>query len=63
MRLATIIENDRETAAVVDPARGVASAVDVADWAEGDLLAVICSGRVPTWESGTGRPGHRVPCP
>jgi 2-keto-4-pentenoate hydratase/2-oxohepta-3-ene-1,7-dioic acid hydratase in catechol pathway len=47
MRLATVIENDRETAVVVDPGRGVAPAVDVADWAEGDLLAVICSGRIP----------------
>jgi len=47
MRLATIIVNDRETAAVVDSARGVAAAVDIADWAEGDLLTVIRSGRVP----------------
>ena len=47
MRLATVIMNDRETAAVVDPARGVAPAIDVAGWAEGDLLAVIRSGRVP----------------
>ena len=47
MRLATVIANDRETAAVVDPARGVAPAVDVADWAEGDLLALIRSGRIP----------------
>jgi 2-keto-4-pentenoate hydratase/2-oxohepta-3-ene-1,7-dioic acid hydratase in catechol pathway len=47
MRLATVIVNDRETAAVVDAARGVAPAIDVAGWAEGDLLAVIRSGRVP----------------
>ena len=47
MRLATIIVNDRETAAVVDSARGVAAAIDIADWAEGDLLALIRSGRVP----------------
>ena len=47
MRLATIIVNDRETAAVVDSVRGVAAAIDIADWAEGNLLTVIRSGRVP----------------
>ena len=47
MRLATITENHRETAVVVDPARGVAPAAHVADWAAGDLLSVIRSGRVP----------------
>ena len=47
MHLATIVENDRETAVVVDPARGVAAAASVADWAEGDLLKLIRSGRVP----------------
>jgi 2-keto-4-pentenoate hydratase/2-oxohepta-3-ene-1,7-dioic acid hydratase in catechol pathway len=47
MRLATIIENDREIAVVVDPARGVASAIEVADWAESNLLTLIRSGRVP----------------
>jgi 2-keto-4-pentenoate hydratase/2-oxohepta-3-ene-1,7-dioic acid hydratase in catechol pathway len=46
MHLATIAENDRETAVLVDPDRGVVPAVRVADWAEGDLLSVIRSGRV-----------------
>lgn len=46
MRLATIVEHDRELAAVVDPRRGVAAAADLAAWAVGDLLAVIRSGRV-----------------
>ena len=47
MHLATIVENDRETAVVVDPARGVSAAAAVADWAQGDLLSLIRSGRVP----------------
>jgi 2-keto-4-pentenoate hydratase/2-oxohepta-3-ene-1,7-dioic acid hydratase in catechol pathway len=47
MHLATIIVRDRETAAIVDPSRGVAAAIDVADWAEGDLLDLIRSDRLP----------------
>ena len=47
MRLASIVEDDREIAAVTDPARGVTPAAAVADWASGDLLALIRSGRVP----------------
>jgi 2-keto-4-pentenoate hydratase/2-oxohepta-3-ene-1,7-dioic acid hydratase in catechol pathway len=47
MHLASIAENDREVAVLVDPQRGVVPAVDVAEWARGDLLAVIRSGRVP----------------
>lgn len=47
MHLASIAENEREVAVVVDPERGVVPAADVAEWAQGDLLAVIRSGRVP----------------
>jgi 2-keto-4-pentenoate hydratase/2-oxohepta-3-ene-1,7-dioic acid hydratase in catechol pathway len=47
MHLATIIVRDRETAAIVDPSRGVAAVIDVADWAEGDLLDLIRSDRLP----------------
>lgn len=46
MRLATIVDNGRETAAVVDPSRGVVPAASLADWARGDLLSVIRSGCV-----------------
>lgn len=46
MHLATIVEQEREVAVVVDPVRGVAPAAEVAAWAEGDLLAVIRQGRV-----------------
>jgi 2-keto-4-pentenoate hydratase/2-oxohepta-3-ene-1,7-dioic acid hydratase in catechol pathway len=46
MHLATIVENDTETAVVVDPRRGVVPAVDLAPWAAGDLLALIRGGRV-----------------
>lgn len=46
MRLASIAENDRETAVVVDNERGVAKTLDVAAWADGDLLSVIRTGRV-----------------
>ena len=46
MRLASIVENDLERAVVVDADRGVAAAADIAEWAEGDLLSVIRSGRV-----------------
>ena len=46
MRLGTITENGRETAVVVDPLRGVAPAVGIAAWADGDLLSLIRSGRV-----------------
>lgn len=46
MRLATIIENATETAAVVDPSRGVVPASDLAPWATGDLLALIRAGRL-----------------
>jgi 2-keto-4-pentenoate hydratase/2-oxohepta-3-ene-1,7-dioic acid hydratase in catechol pathway len=47
MRLASIAENHRETAVIVDADRGVAPTAQVADWADGDLLSVIRSGRVP----------------
>lgn len=47
MHLGTITENGRETAVVIDPDRGVAPVAELADWAEGDLLTLIRSGRVP----------------
>ena len=46
MRLATITDGDVESAVLVDPARGVVPAADLADWATGDLLALIRGGRV-----------------
>lgn len=46
MRLASIVEQDREVAAVVDRRRGVALAADLAPWAGEDLLGLIRSGRV-----------------
>jgi len=46
VHLGTITENRRETAVVIDPDRGAVPAAQLADWAEGDLLSLIRSGRV-----------------
>lgn len=46
MHLATIATDDAETAVLVDPDRGVVPAAALADWASGDLLEVIRTGRV-----------------
>lgn len=46
MRLATIVEDDREIPAVSDPSRGVAAVATITDRAEGDLLTLIRAGRV-----------------
>lgn len=47
MHLATITDNGRETAVLVDPARGVVPAADLDPTATGDLLSLIRDGRVP----------------
>lgn len=46
MHLATITDDHVETAVLVDPDRGVVPAAALADWASGDLLEVIRTGRV-----------------
>jgi len=51
VHLATIIDGGAETAVLVGP-RGVVPARTLADWATGDLLAVIRSGRVEELRGG-----------
>ena len=46
MHLATITENDTDTAVLVDRDRGVVPASDLASWATGDLLTLIRAGRL-----------------
>lgn len=46
MHLATIVDHDQEIAVLVDRVRGVVPAREAADWAAGDLLALIRSGRI-----------------
>lgn len=46
MHLASITENDTDTAVLVDRDRGVVPAVDLAIWATGDLLTLIRGGRL-----------------
>jgi 2-keto-4-pentenoate hydratase/2-oxohepta-3-ene-1,7-dioic acid hydratase in catechol pathway len=47
MRLATIVGVNREEAVLVDPERGFVRAAALAEWADGDLLTLIRSGRIP----------------
>jgi len=47
VHLASIVDDGEERAALVDPERGVVVAREVADWATGDLLALIRGGRLP----------------